>query len=42
MKKENKMNYEDKDEIGLNCSYCGRYRDCEEDCPRRKKEHETN
>ena len=24
------------DEIGLNCPYCGRYRDCEEDCPSRK------
>ena len=25
------------DEIGLNCPNCGRYSDCEEDCPQRRK-----
>ena len=24
------------EKLALNCPYCGRYRDCEEDCPRRK------
>ena len=26
-----------KTRIGLNCPDCGRYRDCEEDCPSRRK-----